>query len=48
MVKHTPNDAAISDQIDKEIKSILRDKLGAQLFESVDPLYPGRSDDPPI
>jgi Asp-tRNA(Asn)/Glu-tRNA(Gln) amidotransferase A subunit family amidase len=45
MVKHTPNDAAISDQIDKEIKTILRDKLGAQLFESVDPLYP---DDPTI
>jgi len=45
MVKHTANDAAISDQIDKEIKSILRDKLGAQLFESVDPLYP---DDPTI
>ena len=45
MVKHTSNDAAISDQIDKEIKSILRDKLGAQLFESVDPLYP---DDPTI
>ena len=45
MVKHTPNDAAISDQIDREIKRILRDKLGAQLFESVDPLYP---DDPAI
>ncbi len=45
MVKHTPNDATISDQIDKEIKTILRDKLGAQLFESVDPLYP---DDPAI
>jgi amidase len=45
MVKHTPNDAAISDQIDKEIKTILRDKLGAQLFESVDPLYP---DDPTV
>ena len=45
MVKHTTNDAAISDQIDKEIKAILRDKLGAQLFESVDPLYP---DDPAI
>ena len=45
MVKHTPNDAAISDQIDKEIKNILRNKLGAQLFESVDPLYP---DDPTI
>ena len=45
MVKHTPNDAAISDQIDKEIKTILRDKLGAELFESVDLLYP---DDPAI
>lgn len=45
MVKHAANDAAISDQIDKEIKTILRDKLGAQLFESVDPLYP---DDPTI
>ncbi|MSP40975.1 MAG: amidase [Deltaproteobacteria bacterium] len=45
MVKHGANDAAISDQIDKEIKTILRDKLGAQLFESVDPLY---GDDPTI
>ena len=43
MVKHTKNDAAISDQIDKEIKTVLRDKLGAELVESVDPLYP---DDP--
>ena len=45
MVKHTKNDVAISDQIDKEIKTILRDKLGAELVESVDPLYP---DDPAI
>jgi len=45
MVKHTRNDAAISDQIDKEIKMVLRDKLGAELVESVDPLYP---DDPAI
>jgi Asp-tRNA(Asn)/Glu-tRNA(Gln) amidotransferase A subunit family amidase len=45
MVKHTKNDAAISDQVDKEIKTILRDKLGAELVESVDPLYP---DDPTI
>ena len=45
MVKHTKNDAAISDQIDKEIKTVLRDKLGAELVESVDPLYP---DDPEI
>jgi len=39
MVKHTKNDVAISDQLDKQIKSILRDKLGAELVESVDPLY---------
>ena len=45
MVKHTKNDVAISDQIDKEIKTVLRDKLGAELVESVDPLYP---DDPAI
>ena len=45
MVKHTKNDAAISDQMDKEIKEVLRDKLGAELVESVDPMYP---DDPTI
>ncbi len=45
MVKHTKNDTAISDQIDKEIKAVLRDKLGAELVETVDPLYP---DDPSI
>ena len=45
MVKHTKNDEAISDQIDKEIKTVLRDKLGAELVESVDPLYP---DDPTV
>ena len=45
MVKHVENDAAISDQIDDEIKTVLRDRLGAQLFESVDVLYP---DDPTI
>jgi amidase len=39
MVKHTKNDAAISDQIDNEIKAALRDKLGAELIESVDPMY---------
>ena len=39
MVKHTKNDVAISDQIDTEIKTVLRDKLGADLVESVDPLY---------
>ncbi len=41
MVKHAMNDVAISDQIDGEIKRILRDKLGATLVESVDPLYDG-------
>jgi amidase len=45
MVKHSKNDAAISDQIDREIKTVLRDRLGAELVESVDPLYP---DDPSI
>ena len=45
MVKHTLNDAAISDRIDDEIKTVLRDRLGATLVESVDPLYP---DDPAV
>ena len=44
MVKHVKNDETISDQADKEIKSVLRDKLGADLVESVDPLS-GRSGD---
>jgi Asp-tRNA(Asn)/Glu-tRNA(Gln) amidotransferase A subunit family amidase len=39
MVKHTKNDVAISDQVDREIKTILRDKLGAELVETTDPLY---------
>ena len=45
MVEHTLNDAAISDRIDGEIKTVLRDRLGATLVESVDPLYP---DDPAV
>ena len=45
MIKHTLNDAAISDQIDNEIKTVLRDQLGASLVESVDPRYP---DDPAV
>ena len=45
MVKHTQNDAAISDRIDNEIKTVLRDRLGASLVESVDPLH---SDDPAV
>jgi amidase len=45
MVKHTKNDEAISDQLDKEIKAVLGDKLGATLVESTDPMYP---DDPAV
>jgi Asp-tRNA(Asn)/Glu-tRNA(Gln) amidotransferase A subunit family amidase len=45
MVKRTPNDAAISDQMDKEIKRVLRDRLGAELVESITPGYP---DDPDV
>jgi Asp-tRNA(Asn)/Glu-tRNA(Gln) amidotransferase A subunit family amidase len=45
MVKHTANDRAISDRVDGEIKRVLRDQLGAELIESVDPAYP---DDPTI
>ena len=45
MVEHTRNDAAISDRIDGEIKTVLRDRLGATLVESVDPLHP---DDPAV
>ena len=45
MVQHTPNDAAISDRLDDEIKTVLGDRLGASLVESVDPLYP---DDPAV
>jgi amidase len=40
MVKHSKNDVAISDQLDAEMKAVLRDKLGAEPVESVDPLYP--------
>jgi amidase len=43
MVKHTPSDAAVSDGINRELKVL--QELGAQLVESVDPLYP---DDPSI
>jgi Asp-tRNA(Asn)/Glu-tRNA(Gln) amidotransferase A subunit family amidase len=45
MVKRTLNHEAISDQIDREIKTVLRDQLGAELVESVTPDYP---DDPEI
>ena len=35
MVKTTPNHEAISDQIDREIKTVLRDQLGAELVETM-------------
>jgi amidase len=45
MVKHAANDAAMSDLVDAEIKKVVRDQLGAEIVESVDPMYP---DDPSI
>jgi len=45
MVTPTANHAAISQQIDREIKTILRDTLGAELVESITPAYP---DDPDV
>jgi amidase len=45
MVKHTLNHEAISDQIDGEIKTVLRDRLGAELVELTAPDYP---DDPNV
>ena len=45
MIKPSPNNEAIVDEVDGEFKNVLRDQLGATLVESVDPLYP---DDPTI
>jgi amidase len=45
MVKQTHNHEAISDQIDQEIKAVLRDKLGAELVETSAEGYP---DDPAV
>ena len=45
MVKRTLNHEAITDQIDKQIKTVLRDQLGAQLVESISTDYP---DDPDV
>ena len=45
MVTPTANHAAISTQIDQEIKRILGDALGAELVESIRPAYP---DDPGV
>ncbi|WP_293392679.1 amidase family protein, partial [Nevskia sp.] len=45
MVKKTANHVAISDQIDAEIKRVLRDQLGAELIEMRAAEYP---DDPAV
>ena len=45
MVTPTANHAAISAQIDQEIKKVLRDALGAEIVESITPAYP---DDPDV
>ena len=45
MVKLTHNHEAIVEQLDKELKTVLRDRLGAELVESITPGYP---DDPDI
>lgn len=45
MVKKTANHVAISDQIDAEIKRVLRDQLGAELVEMRAAEYP---DDPTV
>jgi Asp-tRNA(Asn)/Glu-tRNA(Gln) amidotransferase A subunit family amidase len=44
--KNSLNDVAISDQINEEAKRVLRDQLGAELVESVDPLYAGDDEIP--
>jgi Asp-tRNA(Asn)/Glu-tRNA(Gln) amidotransferase A subunit family amidase len=45
MIKPNLNNVAISDKIDAEIKTVLRDQLQADIVESVDPLY---GDDPEV
>lgn len=45
MVSPSPNNQAINDQIDDQIKTVLRDQLGAEIVESLDPLY---GDDPDV
>jgi amidase len=45
MIAPNPNNRAINEHNDAEIKAVLRDKLGATLIESVDPIY---GDDPDI
>ena len=45
MAKRTRNHAAIVDQLDAEIKAVLRDRLGAELIETLTPDSP---DDPNV
>jgi hypothetical protein len=45
MIKPNPNDVAINELNDSEIKAVLGGKLGATLIESVDPIY---GDDPEV
>jgi len=45
MIKPNPNDVAINELNDAEIKRVLRDELGATLLESFDPMY---GDDPDV
>jgi Asp-tRNA(Asn)/Glu-tRNA(Gln) amidotransferase A subunit family amidase len=45
MIAPSPNNEAIIAEVNGEFKSVLRDRLGATLVESVDPSYP---DDPSI
>ena len=45
MGKPTKNHEAISDQIDAQIKQVLRDELGAEIVETTTPKYP---DDPSV
>lgn len=45
MVKRTHNHEAISDQLDHEIKAVLRDRLGAELVETITSDY---KDDPDV
>jgi amidase len=44
-VKKTLNHEAISDQIDQQVKTVLRDQLGAELVETI---VPGYADDPGV
>jgi amidase len=44
-LKPTPNQQTISDRIDMEAKTVLRDQLGAELVETITPEY---ADDPDV